>query len=204
VVGIGGSRAWSLSSFPSGSSAAGGRKHILAPDNSAITPTSKPQPDGTLVKALARAWRWQKLLDDGLYTSVTEISEAEQINKSYVSRILRVALLPPDVVEAILAGTTNQRMMLEQLEGPLPASWEAQLEHLRREPVRSISPLPVSCVLNPRCHRRTLARRGRPMISRRAPSLSQAVTYIQQGRILVTRSGPLFLRSKVGWLSQGR
>jgi len=57
----------------------GGRKRIVAPDGSEIVPTSKPQPDGTLVKALARAWRWQKLLDDGVYTSVTEIAEAEDI-----------------------------------------------------------------------------------------------------------------------------
>jgi hypothetical protein len=66
----------------------GGRKRIVAPDGSELTPTSKPQPDGTLVKALARAWRWQKLLDEGVYTSVSEIGETENISKSYVSRIL--------------------------------------------------------------------------------------------------------------------
>jgi len=62
----------------------GGRKRIVAPDGSEMVPTSKPQPDGTLVKALARAWRWQKLLDEGLYTSVSEIGDAESISKSYV------------------------------------------------------------------------------------------------------------------------
>ena len=60
--------------------------------------TPKPQPDGTPVKALARAWRWQKLLDEG----VSEIGAAENISKSYVSRILRLALLAPEIVEAIL------------------------------------------------------------------------------------------------------
>jgi hypothetical protein len=44
----------------------GGRKRIVAPDGSAIVPTSKPQPDGTLIKALARAWRWQRQLDEGV------------------------------------------------------------------------------------------------------------------------------------------
>ena len=63
----------------------GGRKRIVAPDGSELAPSSKPQPDGTLVKALARAWRWQKLLDEGVYTSVTEISEAESIWKSRMS-----------------------------------------------------------------------------------------------------------------------
>ena len=59
-------------------------------------------PTGTLVKALARAWRWQRLLDYGVYTSVTEISEAEHIGKSYISRILRLALLAPDIWSAPL------------------------------------------------------------------------------------------------------
>ena len=59
----------------------GGRKRIVAPDGSAIVPTNKPQPDGTLVKALARAWRWQKLLDESVYMSVTEISEVELIGR---------------------------------------------------------------------------------------------------------------------------
>ena len=64
----------------------GGRKRIVAPDGSEIVPTSKPQPDGTLVKALARAWRWQRMLDEGLYATVSEIGDAENISKSYVSR----------------------------------------------------------------------------------------------------------------------
>jgi hypothetical protein len=108
----------------------GGRKRIVAPEGSELAPISKPQPDGTLMKAIARAWRWQRMLDSGVYASVTEISEAEAIGKSYVSRILRLALLAPDIVEAILTGRTDQRMMLEQLERPLPASWEEQREQL--------------------------------------------------------------------------
>jgi hypothetical protein len=104
----------------------GGRKRIVAPDGSEIVPTTKPQPDGTLIKALARAWRWQRMLDEGLYTSVSEIGDAENISKSYVSRILRLALLAPDIVDAILAGSKDQAMMLDQLERPLPASWEEQ------------------------------------------------------------------------------
>jgi len=107
----------------------GGRKRIVAPDGSEIVPTSKPQPDGTLVKALARAWRWQRMLDEGLYTSVSEIGDAENISKSYVSRILRLALLAPDIVETILAGRTDQALALEQLERPLPASWGEQRDH---------------------------------------------------------------------------
>ena len=88
--------------------------------------SSKPQPDGALIKALARAWRWQRLLDEGVYASVTEIGEAEGIDKGYVSRILRLALLAPDIVETILGETTVQSVVLEQLERPLPMSWAEQ------------------------------------------------------------------------------
>jgi hypothetical protein len=58
--------------------------------------------------------------------SVTEIAEAEKISKSYVSRILRLALLAPNIIEAILGGWADQRVMLERLERPLPSGWEEQ------------------------------------------------------------------------------
>ena len=110
----------------------GGRKRIVAPDGSELVPATKAQPDGALVKALTRAWRWQRMLDEGIYTSVSEIGDAENISKSYVSRILRLALLAPDIIEAILSGQSDQALMLEQLERPLPASWAEQREHFGR------------------------------------------------------------------------
>jgi hypothetical protein len=70
------------------------------------------------------------MLDEGVYTSVSEIGDTENISKSYVSRILRLALLSPDIIEAILAGKTDQALMLEKLERPLPTDWEEQRDHL--------------------------------------------------------------------------
>jgi hypothetical protein len=64
------------------------------------------------------------------YTPRSATSATPRTSRSYVSRILRLALLAPDIVEAILAGRTDQGMMLEQLERPLPASWEKQREQL--------------------------------------------------------------------------
>jgi hypothetical protein len=104
----------------------GGRKRIVASDGGEIVLPSTPQPDGTLVKALARAWRWQRMLDEGIYATVSEIGDTEHISKSYVSRILRLALLAPDIVDRILAGSADQSLMLERLERPLPASWQEQ------------------------------------------------------------------------------
>ena len=66
------------------------------------------------------------MLDEGAYATVSEIADAENISKSYISRIMRLALLAPDLVEAILAGKADQAPTLEALERPLPASWEEQ------------------------------------------------------------------------------
>jgi hypothetical protein len=106
----------------------GGRKRIVAPDGSEIVRTLKPQPDGTLLKALARAWRWQRMLEEGAYTTVSEIGEAENISKSYVSRIVRLALLAPSIVEQILDGRPTAG--LAQFLGPFPVEWVRQYERL--------------------------------------------------------------------------
>ena len=71
------------------------------------------------------------MLDEGVYTSVSEIGDAENISKSYVSRILRLALLAPEIIEAILAGSADQSLMLARLERSMPADWKEQ-HHLIR------------------------------------------------------------------------
>jgi hypothetical protein len=70
------------------------------------------------------------MLDDGVYATVSEIGDAENISKSYVNRILRLALLAPDIMEAILARRAGDPFILENLGRPLPASWEAQRDRL--------------------------------------------------------------------------
>ena len=102
----------------------GGRKRIVAPDGGEIVPTSKPQPDGTLVKALARAHRWQSMLEEGRFASVRELAEAERVSLSYISRILRLNLLAPDIVERILDGRPTAG--LAQFLKPFPVEWERQ------------------------------------------------------------------------------
>jgi hypothetical protein len=83
----------------------GGRKLVLAPDGTRITSEPCNASDSTLMKALGRAHRWQKLLEDGVYATIADLADAERINRSYVSRTLRLALLAPDIVEAMLNGT---------------------------------------------------------------------------------------------------
>jgi hypothetical protein len=70
------------------------------------------------------------MLDESVYATVSEIGDAESISKSYISRILRLALLAPGIIEAILAASADQSLMLERLERPLPAGWEEQRRRL--------------------------------------------------------------------------
>jgi hypothetical protein len=104
----------------------GGRKVIVAPDGSPAEPVRSRADDTTLTKALARAWRWQKLLDEGTYGSLAEIAEKERINRSYLSRTVRLSLLAPDIVEAILNGTQPAALRLTDLEAPFAIDWSKQ------------------------------------------------------------------------------
>ena len=79
-----------------------------------------------MFKALARGFRWRKLLDTGVYGTIEEIAAKEKINSSYVSRLLRMTLLAPDIVEAILDGRQPTEMTLAVLMGPFPVSWSEQ------------------------------------------------------------------------------
>jgi hypothetical protein len=102
----------------------GGRKRIVAPDGRELAPSSKPQPDGALVKALARAWRWQRMLESSEYGTLVELADAEGIRRSYVCRVLRLTLLAPDIVERILDGRPTAG--LAQFLKPFPFEWELQ------------------------------------------------------------------------------
>jgi hypothetical protein len=66
----------------------GGRKLIVSPDGTVLTPATAPHEiDGTLLKAVARAFRWRKLLDTGVYSSIKEIAAKEKIDPSYVGDV---------------------------------------------------------------------------------------------------------------------
>ena len=81
----------------------GGRKVVIAPHGAVIDPP-RPRVDSTLVKAIARAYRWQRLLEEGTYASMRDLAAAEKISPSYVSRLLRLTLLAPAFVEKVLNG----------------------------------------------------------------------------------------------------
>jgi hypothetical protein len=106
----------------------GGRKVVLAPDGT-VGDTRKlfcQQVDNAMVKAIARAFRWREMLENGTHAIIKEIADAEAINESYIARILRLTLLAPDIVEAILRGRQSRDMSLAMLMRSFPIGWTKQ------------------------------------------------------------------------------
>jgi len=104
----------------------GGRKLVLSPTGEPQLPAST-RVDNTLIKALARAFRWQRQLENGSYATVTELAAAERINAAYLGRVLRLALLSPEIVEAVLDGRRKDLMLADLLRAPHDPVWADQL-----------------------------------------------------------------------------
>ena len=103
----------------------GGRKQVVTPKGEAAA-IEKPSVDSTLVKALARAFRWKKMLESGQFTTITELAKHENLALTYMTRVLRLRLLAPDIVEAILDGRQGPEVTLAPLLEPFPVGWEEQ------------------------------------------------------------------------------
>ena len=82
--------------------------------------------DNALVVALARAWQWQEELESGEYSTVNELARAKKLDRTYVSRILQLTSLAPDIVESLLAGDDCKGLSLRQLRKGIPALWSEQ------------------------------------------------------------------------------
>jgi hypothetical protein len=103
----------------------GGRKLVIAPDGSP-TAAVGVRVDNALLKAVARAFRWREMLENGQFATIREIAQAEKINESYVSRVLRLTLLAPDIVEAVLAGRQPPSMQLDIVLRRFSVDWPSQ------------------------------------------------------------------------------
>ena len=106
----------------------GGRKQVITPDGASAWVSPRTRIDNTMIKAIARGFRWRRLLETGVYGTIEEIAAAEKINSSYVSRLLRMTLLAPNIVEAILDGRQPTKVTLAVLMRPFPVAWEEQVE----------------------------------------------------------------------------
>ena len=108
----------------------GGRTVIVLPDGSRGVVRREATIDNTMIKVIARGFRWQRLLYDGTYATIEDLAAAEKINPSYVSRILRLAYLSPVVVQAILDGKHPAWLTMRHLLEPFPTDWKQQEKKL--------------------------------------------------------------------------
>jgi hypothetical protein len=104
----------------------GGRREMQLPEGAA----QPRRTDSTLVKALARAFRWKRMLESGEFATIAELAEREDIAPSYMTRVMRFTLLAPDIVEAILDGRQGPEVTLTHVLGPFPIEWSKQRNHL--------------------------------------------------------------------------
>lgn len=110
----------------------GGRKEVILPEEMAPegSPAHKPATQESLVIAVARAHRWKALLESGRFRSIEELAQSVKLDRSYVGRILRLTLLAPDIIMAILAGREPSGLSLGKLTKSLPLDWVEQREVL--------------------------------------------------------------------------
>jgi hypothetical protein len=104
----------------------GGRKEMHLPEGA----THSRRTDHTLVKALARAFRWKRMLDSGAFATIVELAEHEGIAPSYMARVLRLTLLSPKIVEAILDGKQGPEVTLALLMKGFPERWDRQQDRI--------------------------------------------------------------------------
>jgi hypothetical protein len=110
----------------------GGRKQIIGPDGVAVragedgTGAATTHGDPALVKALARAFRWRRMLEGGRYASVRELAKAEGVDRAYIGRALNLTLLAPDLVEAVLDGRKPEGMTLPWMTEGVSVDWTGQ------------------------------------------------------------------------------
>ena len=105
----------------------GGRKEMQLPEGAA----QPRRTDSTLVKAMARAFRWKRMLDSGEFATIAELAEREGISPSYMTRVLRLTLLAPEIVEAILDGKQGPEVTLARVLEPFPVEWDTQYRYIR-------------------------------------------------------------------------
>jgi hypothetical protein len=112
----------------------GGRKLVVTPDGSSGIPPSRIRADPAMVKALARAHRWKRLLEEGRYSSLSEMAKAERIDRGYLGKMLRLTLMAPDIVESILDGRQPKGLGLPALLEVMSSEWHQQRIEIAQAP----------------------------------------------------------------------
>ena len=111
----------------------GGRKVTVMPDGQK---PERAQVDNTVVMALARAFRWKRLIDSGDFATISDLAEHEKLAPSYLTRVLRLPLLAPDIVQGIVEGRIAPRLAV--LLKPFPVAWQDQITAWRCQPTAAV------------------------------------------------------------------
>jgi site-specific DNA recombinase len=90
--------------------------------------SAAPRWDPALIKAIARSRQWFDGLVSGEFRSLQTIADAEGVTRHYITRLLSLAFLAPEIVLSVLAGTQPVELTAEMLtkHSDLPLDWEEQ------------------------------------------------------------------------------
>lgn len=109
----------------------GVRRLIVAPDDAIDQSFSQGiTPDPILVGALVRAHRWQQMIEQNMVGNIERLAEQESLTSTFVSRMLRLNYLAPDIKRAILMGTQPKTLRLSTLMSGVPDDWARQMLNL--------------------------------------------------------------------------
>ena len=101
----------------------GGRKVVIP----AAAGDKMPEHDAPILTALSRAFHWQRLIDEGIVSSGSDIARREGLHQTTVNELLRLTLLSPTLVRSILDGRQPKTLSLLWLKNNLPpADWDEQ------------------------------------------------------------------------------
>ncbi len=105
----------------------GGRRLIIRAAEGWLERTTKaPASYGSTVRALVRAYRWRTAFEVGQFNSITEFAAAQHVDRSYISKMMRLTLLSPVLIERILEGIGGAHIEMQRLLAPFPIEWEGQ------------------------------------------------------------------------------
>ena len=105
------------------------RKMIVGPNGEnidAMADTQEDKTDYTFISALGKAFSWQRMLDDGKYETPKELAKKENVEVTHMYRVMRLTLLTPDIIEAVLNGTQPRTLTLQNVVRGFPVSWQEQ------------------------------------------------------------------------------
>lgn len=103
-----------------------GRPRILPPPDQ--VPAEARKQDAHVLRAIARAWSWRRRLERGEATTLQDIAIVEKVTDRFVSRIMRLAYLSPDVLEKLLIHRIAPALSLNDLMAVAERPWAEQME----------------------------------------------------------------------------